>query len=176
MLPHRADKDSLPFAGAIPGTYFFSPSPKLKLTSSGNATFRTLSKQRRHSSSTIHPRTRQFVDDSGPSAQGDHALKSLTKAVSKLQLPPSMRVMIHKLINNALYMGITAHDYQVHKKGVPLNADILVSPVCIYSNHTFSPHFIPRHHTPNPIIPSTYTWILWESPIARSMWSSAKEI
>ena len=57
-----------------------------------------------------------------------------------------------------------------------MNSDILVSSVCIYSDYTFSPHFIPRHHIPNPIIPATYTWILWDSPIARSVWLSATDI
>ena len=122
------------------------------------------------------PRTQQFIDDSGPNAQGDQSRKPLIKAVSKLQLPPVMRVLIYKLINNALYMGLTAYDHQVHKKGVQPNSDILVSPVCIYSDYTFSPHFIPRHHIPNPIAPATYAWILWESPIATAVWSSAKEI
>ena len=138
MLPHRSHNDGLTFAGAIPGTYFSPLSPKVKLTSSGNSTFRTLSKVWRHSSATIHPRPQQFINDSGPSAHGGQPLKPLIKAVSKLQIPPTMRVMIHKLINNALYMGIIAHDYQVHKKGVQLNSDILVSPVCIYSDYTFS--------------------------------------
>ena len=44
MLPHRADKDDLPFGGAIPGSYFYSKLPKLKLTSAGNTTYRVLSK------------------------------------------------------------------------------------------------------------------------------------
>ena len=59
--------------------------------------------------------------------QGGQPLKPLIKAVSRLQIPPVMRVMIYKLINNALYIGVTAHDYQIHKKGVQLNSDILVS-------------------------------------------------
>ena len=45
-----------------------------------------------------------------------------------------------------------------------------------YSDYTFSQHYIPYHHIPNPIIPATYTWILWESPIARSVWTSARAI
>ena len=176
VLPRRSHNDGLPFAEAIPGTYFPPLSPKVKLSSSGNSTFKTLSKLWRHLSDTIHPRTQQFINDSRPSARGGQPLKALIKIVSKLQVPPTMRVMIHKLINNAVYMGIVAHDYQVHKKGVQLNSDILVSPVCIYSDYTFSPHFIPRHHISNPIIPATYTWILRDSPIARSVWLSATDI
>ena len=176
MLPHKADKDCLPYAGAIPGAYFSTLLPKLKLTTSGNATFRTLSKHWRQASAIIHPKTKKFIDESGPDVQGDHALKSLIKTVGKLQIPPPMRVMIHKLINNALYMGIIAHNYQLHIKGVQLNSVILVSPICIYSDYTFSPHFIPRHHISDPIRPSTYNWILWDSPIAKSVWSSAKAI
>ena len=84
-----------------------------------------------------------------------------------------MRVMLHKIVNNALYMGVAAHDYQTHKKSVDHNSDILMSPVCIYSDHIFSQYFIPHHHIPNPMVPATYTWILWESPIARSVWASA---
>ena len=48
MLPHRSHNDSLPFAGAIPGTYFSPLSPKVKLASSGKSTFRTLPKIWRH--------------------------------------------------------------------------------------------------------------------------------
>ena len=73
-------------------------------------------------------------------------------------------------------MGITAHNYQIHINGVQLNSDILVSPICIYSDYTLSPHFIPRHDISDPIRPSTYNWILWDSPIAKSVWSSAKTI
>ena len=75
-------------------------------------------------------------------------------------------------------MGVAAHDYQTQKKGVRLNADILlyVSPICIYSDYTFSQHYIPRHHIPDPIVPATYIWILWKSPIAKSVWTSAKAI
>ena len=64
MLPHKKQKDILPFAGAIRGTYFHSQSPKVKLNTPGNATSRALSKQWRLSSSTIHPRTQQFINDS----------------------------------------------------------------------------------------------------------------
>ena len=40
MLPHRADNDNLPFAlNFIPGSYFYSQLPKLKLVTIGNATF-----------------------------------------------------------------------------------------------------------------------------------------
>ena len=88
MLPHRADQDELPFAGAIPGSYFFLQLPKLKLTSPGNTTYRMLSKQWRSSFSVLHRRTQQFVVDSGH--QGDKDLRQLAKAISKLQLPPSM--------------------------------------------------------------------------------------
>ena len=87
-----------------------------------------------------------------------------------------MRVMLHRIINNALYMGVVAHDYQVHKKSVQPNSDILVSPICIYSDYTFSQHFIPRYHTLNPITHATYSWALWESPIARSVWTSARAL
>ena len=172
MLPHRADKDDLPFGGAIPGSYFYSKLPKLKLTSSGNATYRVLSKHWRSSFSVLHPRTQQFLVDSNHNQDGNE-LKQLVRAISNLQLPPSMRVMLHKIVNNALYMGVAAHDYQTHKKSVDHNSDILMSPVCIYSDHIFSQYFIPHHHIPNPMVPATYTWILWESPIARSVWASA---
>ena len=58
----------------------------------GNATFKALSKQWRLSSSTIHPRTQQFINDSGLNAHGSQALKPLIKVASKLQVPPPMRV------------------------------------------------------------------------------------
>ena len=85
----------------------------------------------------MHPRTQQFIDDSKHNAQGDDVLKPFIKTVNKLQIRPSMRVMLHKLNNNALYMGVVAHDYQIHKKSVQHNSDILVSPICIYSDYTF---------------------------------------
>ena len=61
-------------------------------------------------------------------------------------------------------------------KSVDHNSDILISPICIYSDHTFSQHFIPHHHIPNPIMPATYTWTLWESHIARSVCASATSL
>ena len=62
------------------------------------------------------------------------------------------------------------------RKSVQPNSDILVSPICIYSHYTFSQHYIPRHHIADPIITATYIWVLWQSPIARSVWTSAKAI
>ena len=73
-------------------------------------------------------------------------------------------------------MGVVAHDYQIEKKSVDPNSDTLISPICIYSDYTFSQHYIPKHHVSDPIIPATYKWILWESPMARSVWTKAREI
>ena len=120
MLPHRVDKDELPFAGAIPGSYFYSKLPKLKLTSVGNATYRVLSKHWRSSFSVLHHRTQQFFVESGHNQDGNE-LRQLAKAISKLQLPPPMRVMLHRIVNNALYMSVVAHEYQVHMKSVDHN-------------------------------------------------------
>ena len=74
------------------------------------------------------------------------------------------------------FTWVLAHDYQIQKKGVQPNADILVSPVRIYSDYTFSQHYIPRHHIPNIIVPTTYSWILWDSPMVKSVWTLAKLI
>ena len=38
-----------------------------------------------------------------------------------------MRVMLHKIVNNALYMGVVAHEYQIHLKSVDHNSDIIMS-------------------------------------------------
>ena len=47
-----------------------------------------------------------------------------------------MRVMLHKLVDNSLYMGVMAHDYQIHKKSVQHNSDTLISPIYIYGDQT----------------------------------------
>ena len=41
------------------------------------------------------------------------------KTIRNLCVPPQMKVMIHKLINNALYMGEVANKYQRLIKQLP---------------------------------------------------------
>ena len=56
------------------------------------------------------------------------------------------------------------------------NADTLTSPMCMYSDFTFTQHYIPNHHISDPMVPATYNSILWDSPMARSVWTKAREI
>ena len=60
------------------------------------------------------------------------------KVIKNLQVMPTIKVMLHKVVNNALYIGKVAHDYQIRCKGVQSdNSDILMSDKCLYSAHTF---------------------------------------
>ena len=90
-----------------------------------------------------------------------------------------MKVMIHKLINKALYMGQVANKYQRLIKHVPTDSNILTSSMCLFSTYRFSQGYTPKYHklyfTPEEAI-ATYEWVLWKSQVATALWQECKQV
>ena len=85
--------------------------------------------------------------------------------------------MLHKTINNALYVGKVAHDYLVKCTYSKEGDDVqLMSPTCLYSAYIFSRDFIPKHSKLQVVQEATHDWILWNSPVARNLWRECKTI
>ena len=86
--------------------------------------------------------------------------------------------MIHKIVNQALYVGLNASTYQLQISKVK-DPEILVSPVCIYSTYEFSGNFAPKHpkqhFTPDQAV-ATYEWVLWDSQLAQHIWNECKRV
>ena len=104
----------------------------------------------------------------------DEELIKITTVIKKLQVIPTMKVMLHKIINNALYAGKVAHDYQIQKKGITPGSKVLISDICIYCEYRFSDDYIPKFAKNTTTHTTTYQWILWDSPIAQSVWKQCK--
>ena len=68
--------------------------------------------------------------------------------------------MLHKIINNALYAGKVAHDYQIQKKGITPGSKVLISDTCIYCEYRFSDDYIPKFAKNTTTHTTTYQWIL----------------
>ena len=61
----------------------------------------------------MHPDTMKFVNESGLQYNVEKGVSELTKTIRNLRVLPSLKVMLHKIINTALYVGEIAHNYQV---------------------------------------------------------------
>ena len=85
-----------------------------------------------------------------------------------------------RLLNNSLYLGQRARDYQMEIKHVPLGDHCLVPGHCLYLGHTFNPAFHPTctPHKPVTVIITTnsYTHCLQHSPMALSLWAQASSL
>ena len=118
MLPHKDDIKStnLPYAGALVGSYY---SPLLPIDNTkqvyDKSAYKTISKKWRASHSTLHNTTKQFMNEAGIDASDDMGLSKLMKTVRELFVNPRMKVMIHQIVNNALYVGIIANTYQLRE-------------------------------------------------------------
>ena len=76
----------------------------------------------------------------------DMDLSSLTsyRNIQKLFISPTMCHFLWRLLNNSLYLGQRARDYQRDIKHVPLGGPCLVHGNCLYLGHTFNPAFHPH--------------------------------
>ena len=82
----------------------------------------------------MHKNTEKFVHDSQVVVIDDTGLSSIIKAIKNLQVVPAMKVMLHEIVNNALYIGKVAHDYLVKCKYSNDGTDVeVMSPICLYS-------------------------------------------
>ena len=182
MLPYEKTKKNardVPLAGAILGSYSNEFVPSLDITVPKDSTnlFRTISKAWRSSFSTMHKNTEKFVHDSQIVVTDDTGLSSMIKAINSLQVAPAMKVMLHKIVNNALYIGKVAHDYLVKCKYSNDGTDVeVMSPNCPYSAYTFQRDFVPKHRKIQVVQEATYDWILWNSRVARHLWRECKTI
>ena len=140
MLPYNCKPSKIPYAGAIIGSYTSILSPTLNLNQSTGhkEKYKIISKAWRASFSTLHPDTNRFLVESQLDSNQDEELIKITTTIKKLQIIPTMKVMLHKIINNALYAGKVAHDYQIQKKGITPGSKVLISDTCIYCEYRFS--------------------------------------
>ena len=118
------------------------------------------------------------MDEARIDTSDDIGLSKLMKTVRELFVRPEMKVMIHKIVNRALYVGMIANTYQREIKKVK-SPEVLVSPVCIYRTYEFSNNFTPKYHklyfTPEQAT-TTYEWVLWDNQLAQHIWAECKRI
>ena len=130
MLPHKdaLKLNNLQYAGAIIGSYIHDLAPGLSDEKLMNkSTYRTISREWRASFSTLHTKTKAFIEESKIDTSEEVGLSILMRTIRNLFVPPQMKVMIHKLINKALYMGEVANKYQRLIKQVPVDSNILTN-------------------------------------------------
>ena len=176
MLPYRKSTSYFK-AGAIIGSYTHPLAHKVENKHSEKGIYPQLAKLWRSSLSTMHPDTMKFVNESGLQYDVEKGVSELTKTIRNLRVLPSLKVMLHKIINTALYVGEIAHNYQVTKKNVsPNDTERIVSHTCIYSSHTYDPNYVPSWHKGVSNNSATYQWVLWDSPIAKLVWKECKLI
>ena len=166
----------IPYAGAIIGSYTSTLAPTLNLNqpTRHKEKYKVISKAWRASLSTLHPDTNRFLVESQLDSNQDEELIKITTAIKKLQVIPTMKVMLHKIINNALYAGKIARDYQIQKKGITPGSKVLIHNTCIYCEYRFSDGYIPKLVKNTTTHITTYQWILWDSPVAHSVWKQRK--
>ena len=155
-------------SSAILGFYSNDFVPSIDITVPRDSTnlCRTISKAWRASFSTMHKRTEKLVHDSQIVVADDIGLSSVIKAIKNIQVVPAMKVMLHKIINNALYIGKAAHDYLVKCKYSNDGTDVeVMSPNCLYSAYAFQRDVVPKHRKIQVVQEATYDWILWNSPV-----------
>ena len=110
MLPYRNPNSNIkyvtPLAGAIVGSYSnsFMPSIDLSLNNSKKEHFRTTPKAWRASFSTMHADTAKFVRESQLATSEEVGLSTIMKVIKTLQVIPTVKVMLHKVVNTALYI------------------------------------------------------------------------
>ena len=79
----------------------------------------------------MHADTAKFVRESQLATSEEVGLSKIMKVIKNLQVMPTIKVMLHKIINNALYVGKVAHDYQVRCKSV--QSDNIIA--CVLHTH-----------------------------------------
>ena len=108
----------------------------------------------------------------------DKDLSSLTRNIQKLFISPTMCHFLWRLLNNSLYSGQRARDYQQNIKHVPLGDPCLVPGNCLYLGHSFNPGFHPTFspHKPVTVTSNSYAHCLQNSPMALSLWAQTTNL
>jgi len=103
MLPYRKSTSYFK-AGAVIGCYTHPLAHKIENPHTEKGIYPQLAKLWRSSLSTIHPDTMKFVNGSGVQYDAEKGISELTKTIRNLRVLPSLKVMLHKIINYALYI------------------------------------------------------------------------
>ena len=121
--------------------------------------------------SAYHPRTYEFIDKIGLlgiKVNEKVGLKLILNTIQQADISPLKRLMLTRIINKSLYIGLPAYEYQTVIKHVhPTNTAKITPPHCIYNLYT------------NPLAPpieATYEHLLWHSPQAQYVWNLTKKI
>ena len=93
-------------------------------------------------------------------------LRDVMRSINNSLIPPEHKQMLWLFINQALYTGSVAHNYQTKKKHVnPTLTNIIVPPTCIFTLRTT-----------NVYTEATYQHIFWDSPQATHVWKHISKI
>ena len=134
-----------------------------------NIPYSDLAKKWRNSSSTMHPRTITFLDhitNLGMAPTPEKGLSDIMKSIRTSIIPPKHKEFLWKFINQGIYVGQVANEYQTKLKAVnPMNIQIITPSFCIFN-------FL----TQNNIIEASYQWIFWESTQAKLIWKHVTQI
>lgn len=117
----------------------------------------------------LNPRTQVFlthITNLGLAPTPDKGLTDIMKSIRNSLIPPKHKELLWKFINQGLYVGKVANEYQVNIKAVnPTNTPIITPPFCIYT-----------HLAQNTVIEASYQWIFWESTQAQLIWKHVTQI
>jgi len=93
-------------------------------------------------------------------------LRDVMRSINNSLIPPEHKQMLWLFINQALYTGSVAHNYQTKKKHVdPTLTNIIVPSTCIFTLLTT-----------NVYTEATYQHIFWDSPQATYVWKHISKI
>jgi hypothetical protein len=149
--------------------------PTLDGVVDGEFSYRNLCKAWRSSLHDRHRHTSEFARATFGNPNYD--LSVLTTQYNRLMITGKRRETLWKLMNNSLYVGIAAIDYQTNIKHVPIGSHKRQAPLCIYSAHAFDQQYRPRTRpwAPANVVP-TYEHIFWTGQIAKLIWKQADDM
>ena len=131
MLPYNCKPSKMPYAGAIVGSYtsILAPTLNLNQPTGHKERYKIISKTWRASFSTLHPDTNRFLIESQLDSNQGEELSKITTAIKKLQVIPTMKVMLHKIINWRESFSFLSGEYlrKQRRRGEPANSPVLVT-------------------------------------------------
>ena len=118
--------------------------PTLDGVVDGEFSYRNICKAWRSSLHDRHRHTNDFAR--ATFGNPNHDLSVLTKQYNRLMITGKRRETLWKLMNNSLYVGVAAIEYQTNIKHVPIGSHKRQAPLCIYrySAHVFDQQYRPR--------------------------------
>ena len=137
-------------------------------------TYKQVSKQWRLSTNERHHHIAQFALTVFNNSE--HDLSPMMKTLKHVPCEPKKVEVMWKLINNGLYIGHRAHRYQVDCKHQNPDGHKTVPKYCIFQQHKFDQGYRPKYPKVTNDTIASYEHILWDSPVAKNVWSLAKKI